>query len=123
MFTGAIAQLQAPTPDYTFVFSLVEMYGGAHLAFPDNVTVESTMVVGDDTSTILIGPHQTLDINGVSFRRCEIAIRYFVMVIESNGFCFNFKMLTVITFYILFFFIDTSISSFTTPICKCGTWV
>ena len=63
---GAITRLQAPNADYVFEFSLVELYGGAHLAFTESVTVQSTRVVGDDTATIIIGPQQTLDIDGVS---------------------------------------------------------
>ena len=64
--TGAITRLQAPNDDYQFEFSIVEIYGGAHLVFTGSVTVQSTRVVGDDTGAIVIGPSQTLDINGVS---------------------------------------------------------
>ena len=64
--TGAITRLIAPSDDHVFEFSIVEIYGGAHLAFTANSSVSATMVVGDDTGKIIMGPGQTLDINGVS---------------------------------------------------------
>ena len=64
--TGAITRLIGPTDDHVFEFSIVEIYGGTHLAFTSNSSVRATRVVGDDTGKIIVGPHQMLDINGVS---------------------------------------------------------
>ena len=49
-------------------FSILELYGGAHVAFLPNVTrMAVETVVGDDTSYFHIGPGYHLDVNHVMF--------------------------------------------------------
>ena len=66
-FTGAIPFLHAPSDDYTFVFTHIELYGGTHLAVNGTRTkVETKRIYGDDTAHLHIGPGQTLEINEVT---------------------------------------------------------
>ena len=57
--------LNAPSEDYGFEFSIVEIYRGAHLAF-EGASMTSTQVVGDDTGAISVAPGQLLKIETVS---------------------------------------------------------
>ncbi|KAI0241655.1 hypothetical protein LSAT2_021877, partial [Lamellibrachia satsuma] len=59
--TGAIAYLLPAIDDYEYTFTLVEVYGGAHLAFAGlETSVTTVSVVGDDTGYIHLAPRQTL---------------------------------------------------------------
>ena len=65
--TGAIAYLLPVTDDSEYFFTLVEVYGGAHLAFDGPQTSVTTVsVVGDDTGYIHLAPQQTLKYTEVS---------------------------------------------------------
>ena len=64
---GAIAYLLPVTDDSEYFFTLVEVYGGAHLAFDGPQTSLTTVsVVGDDTGYIHLAPQQTLKYTEVS---------------------------------------------------------
>lgn len=64
---GAIAYLLPAIDDYEYMFTLVEVYGGAHLAFAGlETSVTTVSVVGDDTGYIHLAPRQTLKYTEVS---------------------------------------------------------
>ena len=55
--TGAIAYLRPSNDNFTFDFTHVELYGGAHLTMNGTGTVLKTEVMyGDDTGHLHIGP-------------------------------------------------------------------
>ncbi|KAK3576661.1 hypothetical protein CHS0354_004945 [Potamilus streckersoni] len=61
IYSGAIAYLLPPQDDFTYDFTQVELYGGAHLTFGGNRTTVITMrLFGDDTGHIHIPPYHTL---------------------------------------------------------------
>lgn len=52
--------------DYTFLFTHVELYGGAHLALGGNGTkLQTEFMYGDDTGHLHIGPGQTFELTEV----------------------------------------------------------
>ena len=66
-------------------FTILEVYGGAHVAFlgsgVNRMAVE--MVVGDDTGYIHIRPGYTLDVNDVGCLLSNCVV--IVIVINNNG--------------------------------------
>ena len=66
---GAATYLVAPSAQYQFLFTLIEVYGAAHLAFLGNETKVSTVQAnGDDTGYVYIGPGQTIELTEVGQR-------------------------------------------------------
>ena len=66
-----MAFLQASEITYATEFTLIELYGGAHLTFfGDVVAITAVSLVGDDTSYIHIPPQQVLRLTEVSEFRC-----------------------------------------------------
>ena len=64
---GAVAFLQASEIGHVTEFTLIELYGGAHLTFyGDVVAVTAVSLVGDDTSYIHIPPQRVLRLTEVS---------------------------------------------------------
>ncbi|KAL8620475.1 hypothetical protein ACOMHN_056867 [Nucella lapillus] len=60
--TGAIAYLLPPAPHFTYDFTIMEIYGAAHLALSGNHTkVRAVQIVGDDTGHLHVPPGNTLD--------------------------------------------------------------
>ena len=78
-FIGGVAHLLSPE-GFTHQFTLIEIYGGAHLVFPPNrTTVETTAVYGDFTGYIHIPPGNTLNMTGVSpYKRVNMTWAPFV---------------------------------------------
>lgn len=65
-FAGAIAYLYAPNDNYTFDFTHVELYGGAHLTLDGKNTVLKTEIMyGDDTGHLHIGPGDIFNLTKV----------------------------------------------------------
>ncbi|KAL4226615.1 hypothetical protein ACF0H5_014598 [Mactra antiquata] len=65
--TGAIAFLTPAEDDYTYIFTHVELYGGAHLALNGTrTTLETEFMYGDDTGHLHIGPSQRFELTEVS---------------------------------------------------------
>jgi hypothetical protein len=63
---GAIALLQTSAGDgpFEFDFSLIELYGSAHLAFSGEGTkVKVGQVLGDDSGHLHLAPNQTMDMD------------------------------------------------------------
>ena len=76
---GAVAFLQASEIGHVTEFTLIELYGGAHLTFyGDVVAVTAVSLVGDDTSYIHIPPQQILRLTEVRKRhnvgQCTLAV-------------------------------------------------
>lgn len=66
MSIGGVAHLLS-TADYTHKFTLIEIYGGAHLVFPPaRATIETTAIYGDFTGYIHVPPNNKLNMTGVS---------------------------------------------------------
>ena len=62
-----MAYLDAPQEDFVYDFTLVEVYGAAHLVFPrKGAQLKVDTIYGDDTSYIHVPPDNTLDIIGTS---------------------------------------------------------
>ena len=61
-----MAFLQASDMAYATEFTLIELYGGAHLTFfGDVVAITAVSLVGDDTGYIHIPPQQLLRLTEV----------------------------------------------------------
>jgi hypothetical protein len=59
--TGGIAYLLPKTDNFEYDFTILELYGGAHLTFSGNGTkVKAIQIVGDDTGHLHIPPNTTL---------------------------------------------------------------
>lgn len=66
-----MAFLQASEIAHATEFTLIELYGGAHLTFyGDVVAITTVSLVGDDTSYIHIPPQQLLRLTEVSEFHC-----------------------------------------------------
>lgn len=66
MFPGGIVHILAPSADFVYDFDLIELYGGAHVAFTgEGTTVKTLALDGDDTGYVHIAPGQILEINEV----------------------------------------------------------
>ncbi|XP_066271773.1 uncharacterized protein [Branchiostoma lanceolatum] len=72
--TGAIAYLFPPEDDFEYEFTLIEVYGSAHLTVKGNrTTIRATQVLGDDTGHVHLPPYHTLHITEVSpYKRANI---------------------------------------------------
>ena len=78
--TGAIAYLNPPTDNFTYNFTLIEVYGGGHLVFPRAGTeVRVDTIYGDDTGHIHVPPANTLNMTGTSeYKRINVTWAPFV---------------------------------------------
>ena len=66
LFKGGVAHLLS-TVGFTHSFTLIEIYGGAHMVFPSKeAVIETTAVYGDFTGYIHIPPGNKLNMTGVS---------------------------------------------------------
>lgn len=60
-----------PSDDYTFQFTHVELYGGAHLALNGTgTTLRTEFMYGDDSGHLHIGPSQAFELTEVSTVFC-----------------------------------------------------
>ncbi|KAK7475580.1 hypothetical protein BaRGS_00033169, partial [Batillaria attramentaria] len=60
--TGGIAYLLPKTADYVYDFTILELYGGAHLTFSGTRTkVKAIQIVGDDTGHLHVAPSHTVE--------------------------------------------------------------
>jgi len=68
---GAIVHLQPPSANYTFDFTHVELYGGAHMTLNGtDTTLRTQFMYGDDTGHLHIGPTQRFELTDVRMREC-----------------------------------------------------
>ena len=69
MYSGGVSYM-LPTSDYfTFDFTMVEIYGGAHLVLDGNGTkLSAVKVIGDYTGHFHIPPFTTFELVEVSYR-------------------------------------------------------
>ena len=64
--TGAVARLTAPSDDYVFSFTHVELYGAAHLTLNGTgTTLRTQSMYGDDTGHLHIGPGHKFELTDV----------------------------------------------------------
>ncbi|KAI8481431.1 hypothetical protein Bbelb_408050 [Branchiostoma belcheri] len=72
--TGAVAYLLPPEDEFEYEFTLIEVYGSAHLTVSGNrTTIRATQVLGDDTGYVHLPPYHTLHITEVSpYKRANI---------------------------------------------------
>ena len=62
-FSGGISFLLPTSDDFVYDFTIVEIYGGAHLTMNGTrIRVKSIKVVGDDTGHFHIPPYHTLEL-------------------------------------------------------------
>lgn len=65
-YSGAIAYLLPSKPSHEYDFTLIELYGNAHLTFLGNNTkVKVYRVVGDDSAHLHVAPFHTFKITEV----------------------------------------------------------
>ena len=71
---GAVAYLNPESDDWTYEFTMIEVYGAGHLVFPRKGTVVRVdTIYGDDTGYVHVPPHNTLDITGKSeYKRINV---------------------------------------------------
>lgn len=87
--TGAVAFLLPTSDGFVYDFTMVEIYGGAHLTVNGtNIHIKSVKVVGDDTGHLHIPPHHTLELievrgNKYIFRGGEGEIQ--VQIVKDKG--------------------------------------
>lgn len=66
--TGGIAYLLPKTSDFVYDFTILEIYGGAHLTFNGTRTkVKSIQIIGDDTGHLHVAPGHILEWTQVTF--------------------------------------------------------
>ena len=81
LLTGAIAFVSAPIDGYQFDFTVIEVYGAAHLAFLGNRTNVSTVYAyGDDTGYVYIAPYQAIELTEVSMQMFISPLRQHIQV-------------------------------------------
>ena len=60
--TGGVAYLLPPSDGFLYDFTILEMYGGAHLTFNGTATkVKAVQIVGDDTGHLHVAPGHTVE--------------------------------------------------------------
>lgn len=74
MLSGAVAYLNPEMDDWTYEFTLIEVYGAGHLVFPRQGTVVKVdAIYGDDTGYIHVPPRNTLNITGMAeYKRINV---------------------------------------------------
>lgn len=74
LLPGAVTYLNPEADNFVYNFTLVEVYGAAHLYFPRKGTVlKVDTIYGDDTGYIHVAPRSTLNITGVSeYKRINV---------------------------------------------------
>ncbi|KAL5013117.1 hypothetical protein ScPMuIL_007387 [Solemya velum] len=81
--TGAIAYLRPATESFEFDFTLMELYGNAHLTFLGNNTrVKAFRIVGDDSAHLHVAPYHTLEITETNHHRM-INVTYHPYIYEN----------------------------------------